>query len=168
METSGPDRLHGFWLKKFTSLHQAIVKHLDDYFQIGDVLNWMVGSRTVLIQKDVRKRNTVGNYRPIVFLNLLWKLLTGIVNDKVYDHLNEQNLLPEEQKGCRGRTRGKKRWALNPIFCHINLNNSINLIFSDFKFYRFRNILAKFGRSSRGQFGARTFLWKNFSKCFVL
>ena len=31
-KASGPDGLHGlhgFWLKKFTSLHQAMVKHLD-------------------------------------------------------------------------------------------------------------------------------------------
>ena len=41
-------------------------------------------------------------------------------------------------------------------------------IVCDFKFYKFINILAKFGRSSPGQFGARTFLSKNFSKFFVL
>ena len=27
----GPDGLHGFWLKKFTSLHQAMVKHLQSF-----------------------------------------------------------------------------------------------------------------------------------------
>ena len=29
----GPDGLHGFWLKKFTSLHQAMVKHLHHCIQ---------------------------------------------------------------------------------------------------------------------------------------
>ena len=67
----GPDRLHGFWLKKFTSYHQVMVKHLDDCIKTGNVSNWMVESQTVLIQKDVRKRNAVGNYRPITCLNLL-------------------------------------------------------------------------------------------------
>ena len=67
----GPDGLHGFWLKKFTSLHQAMVKHLDDCIQTGDVPNWIVESRKVLIQKDARKGNAAGNYRPIVCLNLL-------------------------------------------------------------------------------------------------
>ena len=28
-------------------------------------------------------------------------LLTGIINGKIYDHLNQPKLLPEEQKGCR-------------------------------------------------------------------
>ena len=54
------------------------------------------------------------------------------------------------------------------LFYHINLNNSINLIFIGFNFYKVMNILAKFGRSRPGQFGARTFLLKNFSKFFVL
>ena len=30
-----PDGLHGFWLKKFTSLHQAMVKHLHHCIQAG-------------------------------------------------------------------------------------------------------------------------------------
>ena len=51
---------------------------------------------------------------------------------------------------------------------HIKLNNPIYLIFCDFKFYRFINILAKSGRSSPGQFGARTFLSKFFLNFFVL
>ena len=83
-----PDGLHGFWLKKFTSLHQVIVKHLDGCIKTGDVSNWIVESSTVLIQKDVRKGNAVCNYGPIACLNTLRKLLTGIINEKVYDHLD--------------------------------------------------------------------------------
>ena len=99
-KVTGPDGLHGFWLKSFTSLHQAMAKHLDDCIQTGDAPNWMVESWTVLVQKDASKGNSVGNYRPIACLNFLWKLLTGIINEKFYDHLSQQNLLLEEQKGC--------------------------------------------------------------------
>ena len=65
----------------------------------------MVENRTVFIQKDARKGNLVGNYRPIACLNLLWRLLNDIINKKVHDNLNQQNVLPEEQKVCRRRTR---------------------------------------------------------------
>ena len=41
-----------------------------------------------------------GNYKPKVCLNLLWKLLTSIINEKLCNHLNQQNVLQEEQKGC--------------------------------------------------------------------
>ena len=83
-----PDGLHGFWLKKFTSLHQVIVKHLDGCIKTEDVPNWIVESSTVLIQKDVRKGNAVCNYSPIACLNTLRTFLTGIVNENVYDHLD--------------------------------------------------------------------------------
>ena len=75
-----------------------MVKHLDGCIQIGYIPNWMVESRTVLIQKDERKWNAVGNYRLITCLNLLSKLLTGIINEKVYNHLNQHNLLPENRE----------------------------------------------------------------------
>ena len=68
----------------------------------------MVESRTVLIQKDQIKSNAVGNYRPIAYLNLLWKLLIGIITDTQYEYLENQDLLPEEKKRCRWWLRGTK------------------------------------------------------------
>ena len=38
----------------------------------------------------------------------MWKLLTDIVADQIYNHLEENNLLPEEQKGCCRNSRGTK------------------------------------------------------------
>ena len=51
--------------------------------------------------KDIQKGNIVTNYRPITCLPLVWKLLTGMISDEMYSFLEESNLLPEEQKGCR-------------------------------------------------------------------
>ena len=85
-----------------------MVKHLANCIQLGDVPNWMLESQTFLMQKDARKGNAVSNYRPISCLNLFWKLLIGIINEKCYDHLNQQNLLPKENKGCQRKTRGTK------------------------------------------------------------
>ena len=58
--------------------------------------------------KDKSKGTRVGNYRPIACLPIMWKVLTGIFADKIYDHLDENNLLPDEQKGCRKNSRGTK------------------------------------------------------------
>ena len=54
-----------------------------------------------------KKGTEVGNYRPIACLNLIWKLLTGIISDKTY-HLEENKLLPGEQKGSRRKCQGTK------------------------------------------------------------
>ena len=38
----------------------------------------------------------------------MWKLFTGIMGDELYKHLEEDNLLTDEQKGCRRNSRGTK------------------------------------------------------------
>ena len=38
----------------------------------------------------------------------MWKLLTGIVGEKLYQHLERNGLLADEQKGCRKGLRGTK------------------------------------------------------------
>ena len=47
----------------------------------------------------------VSNYRPIICLPLMWKLLTGVIADQIYAHLDQEKLLPEEQKGYRKSSR---------------------------------------------------------------
>ena len=42
------------------------------------------------------------NFRPITCLPLIWKLLTGILADELYQHLDSKELLPEEQKDAAG------------------------------------------------------------------
>ena len=36
----------------------------------------------------------------------MWKLLTGVIADQIYAHLDQEKLLPEEQKGCKKGPRG--------------------------------------------------------------
>ena len=100
-KSPGLDYIQGFWLERFSSLHQTIADIVNNELQSASIFDWMVESCTVLTQKGPTKGNAVGNYRPLACLNLLWKLLTGIITDKLYKHLENEDLLPEEQKGCR-------------------------------------------------------------------
>ena len=50
----------------------------------------MVESLSMLILKNPVKGNAVGNYRPIACLILPWKLLTGIITNKLYEK-HQQN-----------------------------------------------------------------------------
>ena len=104
----GPDGVRGFWFKRFPSLHPLILRCLQKCLDCGDVPEWMVKGRTVLIQKDSAKGAVASNFRPIACLPLMWKLLTGIFAEKIYDHLMGNGLLPDEQKGCRKKSRGMK------------------------------------------------------------
>ena len=74
---------------------------MNEYIEVGDVPEWLVEGRTILAMKDLTKHTEVGNYRPITCFNLIWNLLTGIMNNKTYDHLEENGLLAGEQTGSR-------------------------------------------------------------------
>ena len=38
----------------------------------------------------------------------MWKLLTGVIAEEMYDYLGQEKLLPGEQKRCRRGSRGTK------------------------------------------------------------
>ena len=54
----------------------------NECLEVGYVLGWLVAGKTILVMKDSKKGGEVGNYRPIVCLNLIWKLLVAFISDK--------------------------------------------------------------------------------------
>ena len=101
----GPDGVYGYWIKMLVSMQERIAFHLQSCITRGEVPDWMTTGRTALLLKDKSKGNKVSNYRPITCLPSIWKLLTGIAADEIYSHLEENDLLTEEQKGCRRNKR---------------------------------------------------------------
>ena len=72
----------------------------------GFVPSWLTRRRTSLLRKDKKKGNGASTYRPITCLPLMLKLLTGVTADQIYGHLDQEKLLPEEQKGYRKGSTG--------------------------------------------------------------
>ena len=105
----GKDKVQGFWIKSMTNLHERIAEQLNGIL-IGenDLPGWMTYGHTILCQEDVSKGNAVENYRPITCLPRMWKLLTGVIAEEMYGYLEGKNLLPNEQKGCKHKSRGTK------------------------------------------------------------
>ena len=98
----GKDAVLGYWLKNLTSLHPCITVRLNIIFD-GErpSPDWITFEKTVLCQKDLAKSSATDNYRPISCLPLMWKLMTGMLVETMYSHLEGENELPSEQKGCR-------------------------------------------------------------------
>ena len=82
-----------------------MVNQLTRCIENGGVPVWMTKGKTVLIMKDKAKGNIASNYRPITCLPLMWKMLTPIIAEEMYNFLDNNDLLPEGQKGCRKKTR---------------------------------------------------------------
>ena len=105
-KSSGPNLVQGFWLKNFSTLHGRVRSQLKECLDSGLVPSWLIKGKTALLQKNKSKGNITSNYRPITCLSLMWKLSSGVIADQIYEYLDQQKLLPEEQKGCRTRSRG--------------------------------------------------------------
>ena len=108
-KAAGPDGVQGYWIKKLTECHERIAEQLDSLLgDGGEIPGWMTYGKTVLCLKDPEKGNAVDNYRPISCLPLMWKLLTGTLANEMYEFLDKNNIFPEEQKGCKRKSRGTK------------------------------------------------------------
>lgn len=131
----GPDAVQGFWFKKFSSMHVRIASGLQGCLAQGWVPKWMTLGRTSLFMKDPAKGRRADNYRPIACLPLMWKLLTGILSEKIYCHLDGNNLLPDEQKGCRKRSRGTKDQLLidKMILKDAKVGKNLSMAWIDYK-----------------------------------
>ena len=95
-----------FSLKNFSSLPERVRLQLKECLDSGFEPGWLNRGRNSLLQKDKSEGNLTRNYRPIICLPLMWKLFTGVIADQIYVHLDQENLLPEEQKGFRKGSRG--------------------------------------------------------------
>ena len=101
-----PDLVQGFWLENLRSLHERVRSQLKECLDSYFLPSRLTKERTALLQKDKNKGNIASSYRPITCLPLMWKLLLEAIADQIYGHLDQQKLLPEEQNGCKKRSRG--------------------------------------------------------------
>lgn len=104
----GADGLHNYWWKHLSSVHGP----LSEIFQAAlsdpsGIPNFFTKGITHLIKKKGDSRNPE-NYRPITCLPSVYKIFTSILAKYIGDHLRQNNLMAEEQSGCRMKTKGSK------------------------------------------------------------
>ena len=90
------------------SLHQDLTNAYNDCICNPETCpDWLRIGITYLLPKTEDTKNSK-NYRPITCLPTTYKMLTSIITERVYNHLDENDLLPKEQKGCRKGSYGCK------------------------------------------------------------
>ena len=100
-KTPGHDGIRGFWFKKFTFIHGRLALEINRCLQGAQVPEWTTKEKTTLLQKDPSKGTAPNNYRPIICLPMMWKILTAQIREKIYFSLTSRGLFSDEQKGCR-------------------------------------------------------------------
>ena len=106
----GLDKVHAFWLKKFTSLHKRMADQMNQMLQSGSHPAWLTQGRTALLIKDRSQGNIPKNYRPITCLSTTWKLFSGILAHNIQNHMNKY--MNSSQKGIGNGFRGTKHQLL--------------------------------------------------------
>ena len=107
-KSPGPDGVQGYWIKNLSNLHNSIALQLDRCLQENNLRKWMITGKTLLRIKEIQKGIFVSNFRPVTCLPLIWKLLTGILTEELYEHL-EKKFITMGTKGMHERKPRHKR-----------------------------------------------------------
>ena len=102
-KSSGPDLVQGLWLKNSSGLYERVRLQLKECLDGVFVPGWLTRERTLLLQEDRSKGNVASTYRPITCLSLMWKLLTGVIADQIYPHLDQKNFVPEDNRKMKNK-----------------------------------------------------------------
>jgi len=103
----GRDQIPNFWLKQLTATHKYIAEIFNKLIEEDFIPEWLMAGVTYLIQKNEYAGNPK-NYRPVTCLPTTYKLITSIISRCMQKYMDNENLLPKEQKGCSSGTKGCK------------------------------------------------------------
>ena len=98
-KSPGIDSLQNYWWHKFPASHNQLTKIYNEMLRNpDDIPTWIFKGITRLVPKTTDTKNPA-NYRPITCLPIVYKILSSILTSRMVEHLQTNNLIPEEQKG---------------------------------------------------------------------
>jgi len=68
---------------------------------------WLTAGVTFLIPKNENTENPK-NYRRVTRLPTIYKLMTSIISRRMHKYMDDENLMPKEQKGCNSGSKDAK------------------------------------------------------------
>ncbi|XP_047546074.1 uncharacterized protein LOC125077984 [Vanessa atalanta] len=135
-KSPGSDHIHNYWYKKFTSTHSLLHKHMNNFIQTPNIMpHFVTQGLTFMIPKDTDHQNPA-KYRPITCLQTIYKILTGCITELLHEHIAVNNILAEEQKGCRkGRQGCKEQLVIDSVTMKhaISTKKNINTMYIDYR-----------------------------------
>ena len=107
-KSPGTGRLPNFWIKQFKSLHKPMTEAYSEIIKdMRQTPDWLVEGTTNLLPKK-EETWTPKNYRPIACLPTTFKILTSVITDRLYSHLEKEAIMTPEQRGGKKDCYGCK------------------------------------------------------------
>ena len=127
-KSPGLDKLQNFWWANLPNLHTKIATILDNILRNPNGCPpWLTTGRTTLVPKKAETRDP-SNYRPICCLPTIYKILTSIITTRMKTHIEANNIIPEEQKGCTSNSYGTiDQLIVNKMIMMDAINKSRNI-----------------------------------------
>ena len=108
-KSPGPDKIQNYWFKKLTTTHQKLTELLNECIQEPRKFPQKFATGiTYLLAKEKGFRGNPANGRPITCLPTIYKIMTASLSLIINNHLTQNNILCEEQKGCCKYAKGCK------------------------------------------------------------
>lgn len=104
----GIDNVQNFWYKKFTSTHHHLALAINKIIDQPQTLPEFLTIGKTYIKPKNNETTNPSNYRPITCLPTLYKIITSTISSKIETHLTQQNVITDEQKGCKKNSQGCK------------------------------------------------------------
>ena len=82
----------------FTSIHDRLTIEMNRCLKEKDIPEWMIKIRLPCSKVDPEKGTCPNNYRPIMCLPMMWKILTAQIRQEIYYSLISRELSPEEKR----------------------------------------------------------------------
>ena len=112
----GIDTIYGYYWKRMSSSRDSILNIFNDWLNFNENIPLdMVSGRTILIHKG-GDRNDVTNYRPISCTNVIMKVFTSILKEKIHNRINmnsESLKISKNQLGCKLQSLAAKEGLIN-------------------------------------------------------
>ncbi|KAL0852568.1 hypothetical protein ABMA27_016997 [Loxostege sticticalis] len=135
-KAAGVDGVQNFWYKKLAFLHEILAKKCTEVIKGEENLpEFATKGITHMLPKSSDTSNP-SQYRPITCLPTLYKLITSCITIKINSHIEANNILAEEQKGCRQSHKGCKEQLIidSTVLKHANQHNkNLHLTYIDYK-----------------------------------
>ena len=128
-KATGTDKIHNFWYKKLTCVHKHLLFHINNFIKSPTTLpSFVTQGITYMLPKDSTDKKDPAKYRPITCLQTIYKIISSCITDLVYKHIDSNNVLTEQQKGCRRLSQGcKEQLVIDSVISQYALKNKTDI-----------------------------------------